>query len=215
MNRVFTLLVVMMLAVSAMSAQKLFLGPSILFKGGVNAGEIAEGQKTAMNINAMPDISANMLWMFNKDSNLGLIADIGYTSLSFRMRPEEESIVTDYNTVIYKPSYITIAPQFYMSGFTIGVGFSLPAGMNVSTVSGTTISTSTDNLNSPVVDIRLGGMIPVWEMRSGRLSILIHASYTLTGLMKTADGEDNTYNPKVASGGLGLAYHFNLTNIME
>ncbi|MCO6466697.1 MAG: hypothetical protein J5I53_08785 [Bradyrhizobiaceae bacterium] len=201
--------------VAGASAQKVFLGPTLLFKAGVNGGNIPEGQKTAMNFNGAPDISANLLWLFNKDANIGLIADLAYNTVSYRMRPESEALATDDNTIIIKPSYFTIAPSIYFSGFTLGVGFGFPTAISVATVSGASMSSNTDNMQSPAIDVRVGGMIPVLEHSTGRLSALIHFAYSLTGINKSITGVDDTYNPKVISGGLGLAYHFNLTKMME
>lgn len=215
MRKMGLLIVALALTAISAQAQKVFLGPTLLFKAGVNAGNIPEGQKTAMNFNGAPDISANVLWLFNKNSNLGIIGDIAYSTLSFRMRPESEAAANDDNTSVIKPTYLTIAPSFYFSSFTVGLGINLPMGMNVSTVSGTEISTNSDNLQSPLLDVRLGGMIPVLEHETGRLSVLVHFAYAISGLSKPIAGVDDTYNPKVMSGGLGLAYHFNLTNMME
>lgn len=215
MRNTAALVIALIIGALGAQAQKVFLGPTLLFKGGVNAGNIPEGQKTAMNINSMPDISANVLWLFNKGANLGIIGDIAYSSVSFRMRPESESVANDNNTSIINPTYLTISPGLYLSSFTLGLGISLPMGMNVSTVSGTELSTSTDNLQSPLLDVRIGGMVPVFEHETGRLSVLVHFAYAISGLNKSITGVDDTYNPKVMSGGLGLAYHFNLTNMLE
>lgn len=215
MRKGLTLLLVLAMLATAASAQKVFLGPTLLFKGGVNGGNIPEGSKTSMNINLMPDISANLLWLFNKNANIGVAADLAYSSLSFRMRPENESVANDDNTIVVKPSYFTIAPSVYFSGVMLGLGVNFPVGLSVASVSGNEISSNADNLQSPLLDFRAGGMIPVMENQSGRLSILLHFAYTLAGINKQQTGVDDTYNPKVISGGLGVAYHFNLTTMME
>lgn len=215
MRKATILVFALILGVLSVHAQKVFLGPTLLFKAGVNAGNIPEGQKTAMNFNGAPDISANVLWLFNKGANLGIIGDFSYSTLSYRMRPESEAAANDDNTSVIKPTYFTISPGFYLSSFTIGVGLNFPMGINISSVSGNEISTNSDNLQSPLIDVRIGGMVPVYEHETGRLSVLVHFAYAVSGLGKPIAGVDDTYNPKVMSGGLGLAYHFNLTNMTE
>ncbi len=207
----------LLLTTNVALSQKLFVGPTLMFKGGLNAGNIPDGQKTAFNIHTMPDITANILWLFNKGANLGLMGDVGLATYSYRMRPESESIANDENTLVTETQYFIVAPSFFFSGFTIGAAFGFPTSIDISNVSGSMIvtSTSTDNLTSPLIELRAGGMIPVWETPTGRLSAIVQFGYSLTGQVKDDALVDPDLNPKNMSGGIGIAYHFNLTNLFE
>lgn len=218
MKNLFALLVatVMVFSTSQLMAQKVLLGPSLVVKGGVNAGNIPEGQKTAFNFHGGPDFSANILYLFNKDMNIGIMGDIGYSTYSYRMRPESESIANDDNTSVIKPSYVVLAPSFFMGGFTIGVALGFPSSYSVSNVSGKIKSDlPTDNLKSPMIELRIGGMIPLYDFVGGRISIIPQVGYMVSGMVKEVAGFDSTYDPKIISGGLGVSYHFNLTNLVQ
>ncbi len=216
MYRGVLLFAALLMLASSVSAQKVFLGPTLLFKGGVNVGNIPEGQKTAFDFHAMPDITGNVLWLFNKGASLGLMGDVGIATYSFRMRPENENLADDDNTFVFKPSYFIVAPSFFFSGFTLGVAFGFPSNIDVRNVSGNQIVTSTESSDlNTLIELRAGGMIPVWDHDTGRLSVIVHAGYGLTGLYKDEVLFNTEENPKILSGGLGVAYHFNLTNLLE
>ncbi len=217
MKQALIVLAVLVAVAAPAEAQmkQIYLGPSLLFKGGTNAGNIQEGAKTGFNFHAIPDLGVTFKFMFSKSSGAGAILDLEYATYSFRMRPESESAATDENTFIFKPSYFSIAPSLYLSGVTIGAAFGFPMAYNVSNVAGTDLSSiagTTDNLSSPSIELRLGGMITVLESDLGQLNVLIRGGYMVTGLYNKDyfDGGSDEFNPKMVSGGLGLNYLFDL-----
>jgi hypothetical protein len=192
MNRGVVLVVMVLLMAASASAQKVFLGPALTFKGGLNVGNIPDGQKTAFDIHVMPDITANVLWLFNKGASLGLLGDVGYATYSFRMMPENENLATDDATIIIQTSYFIVAPGFFFSGFTVGVAIGFPAALNSKSVSGSlSVDGSTDDLNT-LIELRGGGMIPLWDTQTGRLSLIVHFGYGLTGLLKMEKSVQNS-----------------------
>lgn len=210
-----TLLVVAILGsmlATGMQAQKMAIGPSLLWKGGVNAGNIPTGFKTGANINLIPDVAATFRILLNKDESIGFTADAGYAQYTYRTRPESESVANDDNTIISKHTFFNIAPMFYISGFQIGASFGFPLAYHAVRVSGASDAEFTTKQTSPNVELRIGGMIPVFRDKTGSVNILIHGGYMLTGLidsseLSTAEAE---FNPKAASFGIGVNYLFNL-----
>jgi len=217
MKKVLILLAVLVAVATNVEAQRkqLYLGPSLLFKAGVNAGNIPESQKTAVNFHFLPDIGLTFKYMFSKSSAVGAVLDVEYATYSFRMRPENESTVTDDNTIITQPSYFSIAPNLYLSGVTIGAAFGFPTALSMSTVSGNDFDVSSDNLNSPSIELRIGGMIKAMESDGGELNIVIRGGYNVTGLYSAEafNGGSDEFNPKLASGGIGVNYLFDLADL--
>jgi len=206
-----TVLVVAMLGlmlVVGMQAQKMAIGPSLLWKGGVNVGNIPTGAKTAVNFNPIPDIAATFRMLLNTEESVGFTADLGYAQYTYRMRPESEAIANDNNTFIYKHSFFNIAPSFFLSGFQIGASFGFPLAYSIMNVSGTTEADITAKQTSPNIEVRIGGMIPVFRNKTGSVNFLVHGGYMLTGLMDL--GTTDEFNPKAASFGIGVNYLFNL-----
>jgi len=217
MKQALIVLAVLVAVAAPAEAQmkQIYLGPSLLFKGGTNAGNIPEGQKTGFNFHALPDLGVTFKYMFSKNSAAGAVLDLEYASYSFRMRPESESVATDDNTFVFRPSYFSIAPSLYLSGVTIGAAFGFPMAYSVNTVSGvdySSIAGSKDNLTSPSIELRLGGMITVLESDLGQLNVLIRGGYMVTGLYNKDyfEGGSDEFNPKLVSGGIGLNYLFDL-----
>jgi len=206
------LIILLTIAVGAPAvAQTLFVGPGILFKGGLNAGDIPEGSKTTANINFVPDINGTLKYIFAKESGVGLLFDLGYNTASYRMRPENEQIANDNNTYIYKVGFVMFAPSLYLSGFTLGAGVGLPVSSTVSNVSGTSSSTASDLSNhaSPYVEIRIGGMIQALKTESGELNIVVQGGYGVTGLYQSSTG-NVPYNPRPVTFGIGVNYLFSV-----
>lgn len=233
MKKVLILLAVLAAVATNAEAQRkqIYLGPSLLFKAGVNAGNIQEGQKTGVNFHFLPDIGMTFKYMFSKNSAVGAVLDIEYTTYSFRMRPESESAANDNNTYVFQPSYFSIAPNLFLSGVTIGAAFGFPMSYSSQTVAGNEGMLgydSSDDLNSPSIELRLGGMIKVMESDGGELNILIRGGYMVTGLYNTdaavlsdyfrgtgsdRAGDPATFNPALVSGGIGVNYLFDLADL--
>lgn len=227
MKRVLVLLSVVAVMTTTAFSQNMYLGPSVVFKGGTNAGSIPDGVKTGANFNGIPDIGLTFKWMFDKESSLGLLFDAEYATYSFRMRPEDEEVADDNNTYIYKPSYISLSPGLFFSGFTLNFAFGFPSSINVQNVAGDEggafYTLTQQDLNGPSIEIRLGGMIRAIKSDAGELNIVLRAGYMLTGTLQPEYFEgpiqsnvffqDESYNPNLVSAGIGINYLFNLSNL--
>lgn len=199
--------ITLVIGASCASAQFLSIGPTLIFKAGVNAGNIPEGQKTGMNFNAVPDIAVTGLLRFAKGSDMGATLDLGYTTYTYRMRPESESFANDRNSFVYSAPHITIAPGLYFSGFQLGVAFGFPSAPSAESLDGSiSIDGTTDNAASPAIEVRLGGMVALWKHDDGVLNAVVHGGYLVSGL----DKNGGNFNPTPASFGIGINYLFTL-----
>lgn len=208
MHRFLTVFAItLVVGASCASAQFLSIGPTLIFKAGVNAGNIPDGEKTGMNINVVPDFAVTGLLRFAKSSDMGATLDLGYTTYTYRMRPESEALASDRNTFVHSAPHFTIAPGLYFSGFQLGVAFGFPGDPSAESVDGSVkVSGSADNSASPAIEVRVGGMVALWKHDDGVLNAVVHGSYLVTGLEK--DG--GNFNPTPASFGIGINYLFKL-----
>jgi hypothetical protein len=205
-------LVVLATAVVSVQAQRqqVFAGPSILAKAGVNAGEIPNGFKTGVNFNGLPDLGVTLKFMFSKETSIGMIADLEYATYSYQMKPNDGA--NDNNTLITQAQYISFAPSLYLSGLTLGAAFGFPSALATKFVSGTEVpNVGADDLTSPSIELRIGGMIPVMTADIGQLNIVLRGGYMVTGM----DSESDEFSPKVASGALGINFLFDLGALTE
>jgi hypothetical protein len=211
MNKFIVTILIITCSVTAGVAQNLLVGPGILFKAGLNAGDIPTGQKTTANVNFVPDINATAKFMFTKESAVGLLFDLGYNSVSYRMRPENETVANDNNTFVSKVGHLVLAPSLFLSGFTLGAGIGFPLSTSTVNVAGNTdvSDPSLSNYSSPYVEIRMGGMIEAMKNESGVLNIVIQAGYGVTGLAQSSNGAV-PFNPRPVTFGIGVNYLFGL-----
>lgn len=198
-------LIVGSLSASAQSSFPMGLGPFLAAKAGVNTAEIINGTKTGMTFNSPPDFGATFYFPFSKHSTVAATIDLGYYTASILTKPE--SGATDATTVISSAHFFSIAPSFNFSSFMLGLNFGLPMSANVSNKSGSiSIDPGTDDV-ATLIEIRLGGMIPIYQNETGRLNFTVTGAYALTGLSKS---DKSDYNPKAASLSMGLNYLFTL-----
>lgn len=207
MKKVLSVLpLLLLLAVGAVYAQQNYpisLGPYLTLKGGVNAASIPEGSKTGVAMSGLPDFGATVYVPLGRNNHIGFLADLGYNTYAYG----ERVVIGDVESDLYKHqvSYVALSPAIYLSSFMVGFSFGIPVA--TSTVfDGKSVSGETDGI-AALVEIQLGGMIPVMENKDGRLNILVRAGYMLTGMVSDNSSE---YNPKAATLGLGLNYLFNL-----
>lgn len=224
MRKILLALFIVLTSTACLFAQNIYLGPYVLLKGGTNVASIPDGLSTSANFNGIPDFGLTAKWMFDKYSNLGGVLDFGYSTYSFRIGPANAPEATDASTIIFKPSYITITPSIYLSGFTLGFAFGFPAAYSVMSATGDDKTgqflADVKDINGPLIELRVGGMIPVLKSEIGILSILVQGGYMLTGMINTtywdkysSTFKDEANNPKIISLGVGVNYLFNLSEL--
>lgn len=197
----------LMITATGASAQMLSAGAGILFKGGLNGGEIPNGFKTDPNFNPMPDISAMGLLRFSKTSDMGVMLEIGTAEYTFRMRPENESFANESNTLVVTYPRFAVTPSLYLGGFTLGASFGFGSTATSKSLDGKLeLSADEGDVKSLTTELRIGGLIPLWKHPDGVLNLNLSAGYMLSG---TDDTTGDT-NPKPISAGIGISYLFTI-----
>lgn len=217
MRTPFLIVASLFIVATTASAVEVSLGPTIAAKGTVNTVAPGTGLKTGFAFNSMPDIGLTTRMMFARDMSLGLALDVELTGYGYLTRPENEDLATDANTIIARHSYLTIAPSFYLGGLMLGVGIALPTGQTGESVDGSLPYTPDGTQASPVLEARIGAMIPLMRSKSGDLNLTIRGSYMLGGHY-TADVRPYfvpmtpASNPQSAGLSLGFTYLFHVVN---
>lgn len=232
----------------------LWVGPYLMGKASIKT-EVAEGWKTGIVFNVPPDFGASILVPFGKHSTVGFGLDFGLANYGYQFRPENDP--RDSVTVVARYSYVNVFPHLNLGGFIIGVNFGMVNGARTRTVLDSAASIvgefSIDESANPdtvvfengspdfgpgplqymasMVEVRIGGAIPVVTTDFGRLDVLMQAGYSLSGLFEDYRNYEGSYpikaldpqnprqrttqpqeslNPHIVSLSLGLCYRFRL-----
>lgn len=232
----------------------LFVGPYLMGKASIKT-EVAEGWKTGIVFNVPPDFGVSLLVPFGKHTNIGFGLDFGLANYGYQFRPENDP--RDSVTVVARYSYINLFPHLNLGGFTVGLNFGFVNGSRARTVLDSAASiVGTFSIDSSsgrdtvvftngspdfgagplaymasMVEVRVGGAIPVVTSDFGRLDVLIQAGYSLSGLFTDYRNYEGSYpinaidparprqrslqpqeslNPHIVSLSLGLCYRFRL-----
>ncbi len=197
------------------------VGP--LFSAGesVSAGTVANGAKTSSAF----AFSAGAIADFPLNAHIAFTLGLAYDMRGINYHDQDN----DANKVDYTFSYFEIRPEFRFSGFLLGVGIGIPvsatatAGGNILPPGGAIVSQSAPSVGSssmdPLIEIRLGGEIPILQSSSGDLNLTIDGAYAFTQISKnpltpysiTATPKSTENNGPLASVELGLQYLFDLT----
>lgn len=180
------------------------VGIMIAGKGGVNTLDPPDGIKNGFNVNNLPDFGAQVYIPFGGKSNVGGIIDLGYYTYSYKFKLYNNE---GFNWVD-KLNYFVIAPNFHLSGFLLGFNFGIPMGVS----SEKSFYTFTTDQMSMMVDVHIGGLIPLYKDDFGRLNLLIQGEYALTKTFKSDIASINyaNLNTQPASLKIGLTYIFNI-----
>lgn len=232
----------------------LWVGPYLMGKVSIKS-EVAEGWKTGVVFNVPPDFGVSILAPFGKHTNIGFGLDFGLANYGYQFRPENDP--RDSVTIIARYSYVNMFPHLNLGGFIVGLNFGFVNGASTRTVldsAATVVGTFevVKRLNNPdtiaftngtpestgplaymasMVEVRVGGAIPVVTSDFGRLDVLIQAGYSLSGLFTDYRNYEGSYpinakdpdfprqrslqpqeslNPHMISLSLGLCYRFRL-----
>lgn len=200
-----------LLATSAF-AQTISVGPFLMGKvSGLNTSEIPTGTKTGAAFVTMPDIGVyGQLKLPASPISFGLGLGLRSVSLVERLATGVDEYENVFTTRL---SYFAFSPTVNVGGFVLGLNYGVPVSANThfspKNGSATDTDPGTSSMN-PLLEVFLGGQIPLVEMRgAGSLNLLLQAGYTMSGLEK--DPIDSKYNPKVVSASIGLSYLFDIS----
>lgn len=193
----------------------LSVGPYLGIRGGVNTTDPPEGIKNAFSISSLPDFGVTGYLPLSDEQKMGAVLDLGYHTISYGQKFDADE---DMNWVL-NLNYFNIGPAFSFNGFLIGLNVGVPLGGTNSSddeeiqqflLGGEEeIDIEADHM-ATIVELRLGGMIPLVKTETGRLNFIIDAGYFLTGVAdsKELGDDENNYHPVTLR--LGLNYLFNL-----
>ncbi len=214
----------------------IYVGAGVAGKAGVNT-KVADGFKSDVNFNSVPELYATALFAFGKRNNIGLGLDVGMNSLSFISKPDVNiRAVTDDNIIKEQYSYIGIFPHLFFSGFVVGCNIGLPSSASTVSKSGTDVSVlypgvpmnppamkvDYSSLMNTMFELKLGGRLPVSDDALGRLNIDVMLGYSLTHIYADGHNYYGSYNndgkgtviynsddnPLPVSLSLGISYQF-------
>ncbi len=182
------------------------IGAYVMAKAGVNAKNTPNGVQNGVLFNGIPDFGLTSYIPLAENGKLGISADLGYTTYAYDLKPTGNED-NRWSTYLH---YLTIGPSLNISGFIVGFNFGLPLSGKITYNNSTTkdFDIESDDM-AMVVELRLGGVIPVYSNANGRLTLNIEGGYALTGVAKNYQYGDK-YNPQPAKVSLGMGYLFNL-----
>jgi hypothetical protein len=188
---------------------KPYFGVGPLFTAGaaVFTGNVPQGYKTGMQF----AYTAGALGTFEISKTFGVTLGLGYQSRPIYFRNEKG---TDYGESTSNLTYISIQPGIKFGAFMIGIDINLPnsatQSYNVKLPAEGSLTTDikSEDLGT-VIDIRIGGLIPITQGTTSELNFFVQAAYGLTDALKNQpSGSPSSY--PVATAQAGLCYTFYL-----
>lgn len=215
------------------------VGPVLHIWGAAVNTVHADGRKVNWGNQFVPYAGASILAPFGTKTKLGLKLDLAYSAQTMIIRPFERYPLTSTNVdwkgeITEQYAHFCVAPSLYFSGFTIGVGFNLPMSVKWTDENGNEMvpngvsgawlpempaGSVGDNWPTGydftqdmqmTMDIRIGGVIPVWETDMGALNVEVLGKYNFTGLW--ADGK-YPYGTEVNAYGVGVRSNKEVQNV--
>jgi hypothetical protein len=187
-------------------------GPFLSAKAGYNTSYSPWERKNLFAFNGLPDFGFSFYIPASEEYKLGWMFDLAISTYAYQVKG-----MNNDTKFTMKYSYFTLCPGFYYSGIYAGINIGLPVFADY----GVKLETNKLNILS---EVRFGGIIPIIEDETGRVNIIFHAGYMLTGIYKEFVIDDplikhfppdssqnftNEFNPHTISFSLGLNYMFN------
>ncbi|NLO19676.1 MAG: hypothetical protein GX121_07365 [Ignavibacteria bacterium] len=217
--RLFLAIIIAAFSISSLAFSsefdRLFLGPSLGVKAGLNGAPSLEGRKNGMAFCGIPEIGMNALYWLSDSSDLAINFDISYSSYAFEQKSWAGNL-----SFPQRYSYLKLGADFYFSQFLAGFGVGFPLNGDIE---GNKIDKSILNT---IAEIRLAGWFPVMSDETGTLNIFVQASYMLNGIFDDYPKNDpllnqlppsppysvtEKYNPRAVSLSIGFNYLFGLS----
>jgi hypothetical protein len=208
--------------------------------------EVGEGFKTGVVFLLPPDFGATITVPFGAGSKMAFGTSFGYSTLGYIHKPE--SGANNSNTVKELYSYLSLYPHVNLSGFLIGVSFGFPSSGSTNNLNDSTVSmvgqvtesgpyipdpTMPESAYDPtkymatLIELKLGGSIPLVSWNVGRLCLNVFATYPLGGIFSDSKNYLGAYeyvvntvpkqykynadlNPVVPTFSLGLQWDFRI-----
>ena len=211
------------LCVVRTSAVELSLGPTIGYRGSINAANPGTGFVSGFALADRPDLGLSSRFLFDENIGIGFMVELEMSGYSYVSKLFDLNARDDSKTYMTRHRYTTFAPSVYIGGFQVGVGLMYSTGEE-------TKSLDKKNTYFPgtqstlAYELRVGGMIPVYKSDLGDLNLVVRASYMLDPHYSSSvyvhpdrtlpDGKEAVRsNPQSASFSIGVNYMFRLVKI--
>lgn len=198
---------VMFFSIDLRANYPISIGPYIGLKGGVNASDVPWLNYNGFAFSELPEMGVSTYIPFTKDVFFGGGLNFSYSTYGFLMRYNSGN--NEVNTT-HQYNYFSISPYLYAKGFILGMNIGIPLGGTHDDKFGTR-ELKSDDL-AVLADLKIGGIITVFDNEIGRFNILIEGSYAFPGLLNEnyLDDDGNEYNYHPAQLWFGINYMFNL-----
>lgn len=171
-------------------------------KGCVNTVEPPQGLKNDFQISKFPDLGGKFTYQFQPNSSTKLIFDVSYLSVYYKLKLYNNASVNWINEF----HYLNFGLGFEFSSIFLSINLGIPTSGAFSSSSSTgKIDLKTEEMNT-MIQLRLGGSIPIFTNDIGSFNFLIYGDYFLIGALT----QESNYNPRIASLSIGLCYMFNI-----
>ena len=178
------------------------------------------------------DFGLSAFYPLNKNKDIAVLLEVCYANYAFRddgsnIRLNDSEYVRildpdyNYNTTFFNT--INISPQIYLKGFTIGFDFGFFFPPDLINVSPSFRYDYNYELQYPyLVNLKIGGIIPIYKTELGTLNILAKATTSLSYIGRSQIGffdnigDDSFYlkifydKIQIVSASVGLNYMFNI-----
>lgn len=194
----------------AQSIQSMSLGPYIGTKISVNTTQhekSPDDRTQKLTLNRIPDFGAIFYLPLSHKNAIASSLDLGYSTYSDQYNGvnNDDSFVGEYN-------YFIINPNFIYSNFILGLNIGIPIRWSIRNLSNTFVITSTTGEDMVTnAEVRLGGIIPLFQNELGTLNLTILGGYMLRQVeIDPLSGAYYNRSPRMASLMIGINYLFTL-----
>ncbi len=198
-------------ASSPFGAKRLTIGPEFLGGGSVYAGDVPNGLKT----DARFSFNAGILGYLNMTPSFAFALGIVYDSRGMNFHNQNDATQLENTTL----NYLSFQPGIKFKDFTLGLGIGIPMSASIDRQI-TGFSATPDiatTLLSTLLELRIGGTVPIMEGESGDLRFIINGSYPLSKVYQSSGGITYLSIPTSKDGPVptvqaGLSYQFGVSH---
>ncbi len=200
------------LGLSIVQAQgnRITVGPEFLAGGSVYAGTVPKSLKT----DARFSFNFGALGYYNSTESFALMLGLVYDSRGMNFHQQDDANHFENSTF----NYLSFQPGVKFKDFTLGLGLGIPLGGSIDEHTG--VATGTTDISASrmatMVELRLGGSVPILESELGDLRFIINGSYPLTKTFSSSLGFTFNGNPQSQDGPIptlqaGLSFQFGVS----
>ena len=186
------------------------VGPFFTAGADVFSGQVPKGSKT----DAQFAFTGGAFGAFNFSPKFAIALGVGYEQRGLYFRDEQSDTLWQSTSKI---NYFSIQPSLKFQAFMVGVSIGMPLSISQVNTQGPAsfpaLVQKTDGDLKTLIDVRMGGMIPIMQNEKSDLNFFVQGSYSLTSALKEGvDPNNNNAAVKypLPTLQLGFCYTFEL-----